>query len=77
MPAADEDLAVALLWEAGTTGLEVRPSPGELSVLLAYFPESVDVAGALRALPGTRLESVPIPEVVWVRHFRESLSSPR
>lgn len=71
MPVADEDLATALLWEAGTSGLEVRSST-EGVVLLAYFPESADVEGALRVLPSVRLEQVPVPEVDWVRRFRES-----
>ncbi len=71
MPAADEDLATALLWEAGTTGLEIRSSP-EGSVLLAYFPESADVAGVLRILPAARLEPMPVPDVDWVKNFRES-----
>ncbi len=74
MPAADEDLATALLWEAGTHGIEVRPSDGCV-VLLAYFPESSDVAGALRPLPSARLEPVPVPDVDWVKSFRESFRS--
>ena len=41
VPAADEDLAVAALWEAGTTGIEMRPAPVGLVELLSYFPESV------------------------------------
>lgn len=72
VPAADEDLATALLWEAGTSGLEVRPSPPDVSVFLAYFPESVDVADALRSLPTARLEPAAIPDVDWVARFRET-----
>ncbi len=34
---ADEDQAVAALWEAGTAGVEVRPAPGGRVRLLAYF----------------------------------------
>jgi ribosomal protein L11 methyltransferase len=64
-------MATALLWEAGTSGLEVQSST-EGVVLLAYFPESADVEGALRALPSARFEPVPVPEVDWVRSFRES-----
>lgn len=71
MPAADEDVATALLWEAGTSGLEVRSTP-EGSVLLAYFPGPADVAEALRPLPSARLESIPVPEVDWVESFRAS-----
>ncbi|MGH7419450.1 MAG: 50S ribosomal protein L11 methyltransferase, partial [Candidatus Rokuibacteriota bacterium] len=71
VPVADEDVATALLWEAGTSGLEVRSSP-EGSVLLAYFPGPADVAEALRVLPSARLESVAVPDVDWVASFRES-----
>jgi ribosomal protein L11 methyltransferase len=74
VPAADEDLATALLWEAGTHGIEVRPSD-EHVVLLAYFPESSDVEGALRPLPSARLEPVPVPDVDWVRNFRETFTA--
>ena len=36
VPAPDEDLATALLWEAGTLGLQVT-AVGVDVVLLAYF----------------------------------------
>jgi ribosomal protein L11 methyltransferase len=70
VPAADEDLATALLWEGGTQGIEVQSSP-EGTVLLAYFSDPADVAGALRSLRTARVEAVPVPEVDWVKIFRE------
>jgi ribosomal protein L11 methyltransferase len=70
VPAADEDVATALLWEGGTQGIEVQSSP-EGTVLLAYFSDPADVAGALRSLPAARVESVPVPDVDWVKNFRE------
>jgi ribosomal protein L11 methyltransferase len=70
VPAADEDVATALLWEAGTHGIEVSASGGDV-VLLAYFPEASDVPAALRPLTSARLEPVPVPDVDWVQSFRE------
>jgi ribosomal protein L11 methyltransferase len=70
VPAADEDLATALLWEGGTQGIEVQSSP-EGTVLLAYFSDPADVEGALRSLPTARVEAVPVPDVDWVKSFRE------
>ena len=70
MPADDEDVATALLWEAGTQGIEVRTAP-EGAVLLAYFSDPADVEGALRALAAARVEAVPVPDVDWVKSFRE------
>jgi ribosomal protein L11 methyltransferase len=72
--AADEDLATALLWEAGTQGIEIQPSSDGV-VLLAYFPESSDVEGALAPLASARVEPVPVPEVDWVRSFRETFTA--
>jgi ribosomal protein L11 methyltransferase len=69
--AAEEDLATALLWEAGTHGIEVQPA-AEGVALLAYFPETTDVEATLRPLLTARVESVPVPEVDWVRSFRET-----
>jgi ribosomal protein L11 methyltransferase len=70
VPADDEDVATALLWEAGTQGIEVRTAP-EGAVLLAYFSDPADVEGALRPLPAARVEAVPVPDVDWVKAFRE------
>lgn len=65
---ADEDLATAALWEAGTAGLEVRDEPGGRVTLLAYF----DGAAVPAALPpGATVEEVDVPDVDWVARFRE------
>jgi ribosomal protein L11 methyltransferase len=74
VPAADEDLATALLWEAGTLGLEVPPAFGD-AVLLAYFPKATTAGAilvALDALPVVRIEETAVPPVDWVARFRES-----
>ncbi len=74
VPAADEDLAVALLWEAGTLGLQVTAAAGD-AVLLAYFPGGAATAEsilvALDSLPVARIEDAAVPEVDWVARFRE------
>jgi ribosomal protein L11 methyltransferase len=74
VPPGDEDLAVALLWEAGTSGVQVSPPGGE-DVLLAYFEgeaATVDsVRGALGAIASTAVEEVEVPDVDWVARFRE------
>jgi len=72
VPADHEDWATALLWEAGTQGIEVQTAAGPEAVLLAYFPEKVDLAEALRALPAARVEPVPVPDVDWMARFRDS-----
>jgi ribosomal protein L11 methyltransferase len=74
---ADEDQAVAALWEAGTAGVEVRPAGNGRVRLLAYFPGDVDAppaallpAGGL--LPaGADFEPVEVEDVDWVARFRE------
>lgn len=66
-----EEEATAALWEAGTCGLEVRPRPDAQVELLAYFEAPADVETLARALPGARVEAVPVPEVDWVARFRE------
>lgn len=75
VPAADEDLATALLWEAGTMGLQVDVAGGD-AVLLAYFPRAAATAEsilvALDSLPIARIEAAAVPEVDWVAGFRES-----
>lgn len=71
VPADREDEAVATLWEAGTCGLEVRPRADAQVELLAYFEDPADVEALSRALPGARVEAVPVPEVDWVARFRE------
>ena len=75
VPAKDEDLATALLWEAGTLGLQVTPAGGD-AVLLAYFPTGAasaeSILVALDRLPVARIENAAVPEVDWVARFRES-----
>ena len=73
--AEDEDLAAALLHEARTTGIEVRPEAAGSVALLAYFPDHVsaaDLGRALRPLPGARVEPAAVPDIDWVARFRES-----
>jgi ribosomal protein L11 methyltransferase len=68
---AEEESATALLWEAGTSGIEVRPAGASALELLAYFPDTTD-ADALRALlPRSEIEPAEIPQVDWVARFRE------
>jgi ribosomal protein L11 methyltransferase len=71
LAADDEDLATAALWEAGTAGIEVRPAAGGLIELLAYFPDANPGAAADLLPPGARVERAEIPDVDWVRRFRE------
>jgi ribosomal protein L11 methyltransferase len=73
--AADEEQATAALWEAGTAGIEVRPA-GDQVELLAYFPESAELAAVQSALAQPPLKSATVaattvPEVDWVARFRE------
>ena len=78
VPASDEDLAVALLWEAGTLGLQVTAAGGD-AVLLAYYAKGAATAEsilvALDRLPVARIEDAAVPEVDWVARFRESFRS--
>jgi ribosomal protein L11 methyltransferase len=65
---------MALLYEAGTLGVEVQPGvPGEV-VLLAYFAtgSTPDLAEVLSLVSGARVEPSPVPEVDWVARFRET-----
>lgn len=73
VPRDQEDLTVALLWEAGTVGLEVQAGPGEQAVLLAYFEEPGPSAlrSVLHGVPRSRVEPVPVPDVDWVSRFRQ------
>jgi len=52
----------------------VRTGQAE-TVLLAYFPPAPDLAVSLAnrlgAIPSARLEAVPVPDVDWVKRFRE------
>jgi ribosomal protein L11 methyltransferase len=70
----DEDLASALLWDAGTLGIEIHNEAGQ-SHLFAYFGAATDVQdlwGSLASLPGATSEAVDVPNVDWVARFREN-----
>ena len=70
--AADEDLAAAALWEAGTSGIEVRPAPGDRVHLVAYFEGDATAPAPALLPPGATVETAEVPEVDWVARFRES-----
>jgi ribosomal protein L11 methyltransferase len=75
VPLADEDLATALLYEAGTLGIQVDVV-GPDAVLLAYFARGGATAEsllvALDSLPVARIENTVVPDVDWAARFRES-----
>ena len=75
VPAAEEDLATAILWEMGTTGIQVRTSADEV-VLSAYFPAGAmskgELARAFAAMPGARVEPAEVLVVDWTARFKES-----
>lgn len=75
VPSADEDVATALLYEAGTIGLQVDIA-GPDAVLLAYFRKGAATAesilAAVDALPVARIENASVPDVDWVARFRET-----
>lgn len=74
VPEEDEDRASALLWEAGTQGIEIRNEGGQ-SHLLAYFEGSMEVPTlrlALAGVAGAEAETVEVPDVDWVARFREN-----
>ncbi|HLQ23572.1 MAG TPA: hypothetical protein VK132_10210, partial [Gemmatimonadales bacterium] len=73
VPAAEEDVATALLWEQGTMGIEVRPVGTHDVALLAYFPDSPGLEPTLAAalVPlRARLHRAEVPDVDWVARFR-------
>ncbi len=75
MPARQEDLATALLWECGTAGIEVRKAPRRHVALLAYFKPARGLTVLLRSrlapLRGAHFRAVPVPRVDWVARFRQ------
>jgi ribosomal protein L11 methyltransferase len=72
VPVELEDEACAALWDAGTQGVEVRPSPVSGTVeLLAYFADGTEAAAVATALPGRSIEPTDVPDVDWVARFRE------
>jgi ribosomal protein L11 methylase PrmA len=66
-----EEWATALLWEAGTCGIEVRPAGDSTLELLAYFADTIDAQALQTALPSAEIEPAEIPQVDWVARFRE------
>jgi ribosomal protein L11 methyltransferase len=76
VPAAEEDVAIALLWEQGTMGIEVRPAGAHDVALLAYFSDAPGLepalAQALDPLPRARLQRAEVPDVDWVARFRDA-----
>jgi ribosomal protein L11 methyltransferase len=75
VPVPEEDLASTILWEMGTTGIEVRTAAGE-TVLSAYFPARAvslpELARAFAAVPGARVEPAELLVVDWTARFKES-----
>jgi ribosomal protein L11 methyltransferase len=71
----DEELATALLWEAGTAGIEVGVAdPGKVN-LLAYFADAVDLGTIRDQIPTMTVEAAAVPDVDWVARHRESFRS--
>ena len=75
VPAADEDATVAALWEAGTSGLEIRTPGGGVVELIAYFPADVAPEVVAAALPDLFVDAVEVPDVDWVARFREGFQA--
>jgi ribosomal protein L11 methyltransferase len=71
VPASDEDNAVALLWEAGTTGIEVRAGSDGTVALVAFFPRPPDLEPLVRGIEGAQVRPVAVPDVDWVARVRE------
>lgn len=70
----DEDEATAILWEAGTSGIEVRPGLDSTVSLLAYFSDPIGLSAlesAFRSIGTARITDQPVPMVDWVARFRE------
>jgi ribosomal protein L11 methyltransferase len=65
VPAAEEESFVAELWQAGTLGVEVKPSGPDEVRLEAYFPAG---RSDLSALPPA-LETV-VPDRDWLADYR-------
>ena len=75
VPADDEDRVTAVLWEEGTSGIEVRAAGRDEVALLAYFADApgleTTLASALAPVRRARLERAEVPDVDWVARFRE------
>lgn len=77
VPLAEEELALAGLFELGTLGAETRPaSSPQLTVLMAYFADRPGLEAELRqtlgSLAGVEVERDQVPEIDWVARFRET-----
>lgn len=70
-----------MLWEQGTTGIEVKSAREGSVELVAYFQDRPALERVLRreaaALPGSRLRRAEVPEVDWVARFREGFRASR
>jgi len=75
VPPQAEDDATAVLWEAGTAGIEVQPQSPDCIALLAYFSTEVTTEALQRALAPLAgpvlVEATEVPDVDWVARFRE------
>ncbi|MFL6197313.1 MAG: 50S ribosomal protein L11 methyltransferase [Thermoanaerobaculia bacterium] len=70
LPPDLEESAVALLWMAGTAGVQSSTGPDGRLRLEAWFP--VDAPPAEAMLPGIELEAEePVPDVDWFAPWRE------
>lgn len=72
VPAQKEDDFVALLWEAGTLGVEVKPAQGGRVVLIAYFPDDGAPLELPVNAPNATVRPVRVRRVDWVTYFRQS-----
>ena len=68
---ADEDQAVAALWDAGTAGVEVRPAPDGRLRLLAYFAGDAAAPNPALLPTGATVETAEVEDVDWVARVRE------
>lgn len=79
VPAEDEDAATTVLWEHGTSGVEVRDAGENRVSLLAYFPDAPDLEQRLSArlapLREARFQPAAVPDVDWVARFRDGFRS--
>jgi ribosomal protein L11 methyltransferase len=71
-------MAIALLWECGTDGLEAIATTGGEAAYVAYFADSPGLESSLReCLAGlsARIEPVAVPDVDWVARFRAGFTA--
>lgn len=70
----DEDQATAILADAGTSGIEVKPDLASSISLLSYFDDGVDLPtlqAALKSIGTAQITQQAVPMVDWVARFRE------